>query len=398
MSAKNTRKKGSRFNALGRASTAYIPRYKLYKAPMSRVKQYNTVSACYTSLMPFVTPQSLDYFGWRYSQASPVNPPALPNYGVLPSGNNGLLAMCEGAGFRIPRYLQGSFAAAPGVSSDSGVGVPSGQQQMSPLSCRFSDTIRVIGVNVTRSIHNKTTVPFTVRTFIFHNTGKKSPAWGNTLAFGDNVPWYTPATWPALSSIVHGYVGAPYNNNAFTVNSGLRINPTNLFQSRTRTDITGIAANSESISDFIAVNADILDRKSDLYLDNLVTVGCRESITAPTTADGSLARVVGVSKGVIADMVSRQVSPSVITSKTDNFSLPVNKSLTFEDEGYNATCVAGDLQVVHLLCPTEEPCPWSSGWVGAEGAETRSDSYVCPNMYGQIQITTTVQVLFTDGT
>lgn len=398
MSAKNTRKKGSRFNALGRSSMAYVPRYKLYKSPMNRVKQYNTVSACYSSLLPFVNPQSMLYYGWTYETPSltPI-PGALPNYGVLASSDRGMLAFTEGAGFRIPRYLQGSFAPQAGVSTDQ-TGIPAGSQQMSPLTCRFGDTIRVVGLNVTRVIHNKTTVPFTVRTFILHNTGKKSPAWGATLPFGENNQWYSLISHPNLGSMVYGYSGAPYNNNQFSVNSGLRANPSNLFQNRVKTDITGLSSTIESLTDAITVNPDILDRKSDLLLDNLTTVGCRESITAPVTTDGSLARVQGVGKPVIAAMVSRQVSPGSVTSKIDNFSLPCFKTLTFEDEGYNAVCTSGDLQVVHMLCPTEEPTPWSSGWTGALNSEVPTGAFLCPNMYGQIQITTTIQVLFTDGT
>lgn len=377
---KNNTKKGSRFNARGKASYARTPRFKLYKTPMQRVKVFTTKTDAAASLSNWIRDSTFEYFGYgcplegigAYDK-TPVNDPS----GAFAKG---ALMFIDGTSLRIPRFLGGNAVAT-------------GAQAAKPLFSRLSDTANILNVNVTRTIFNQTSARFTVRTFIFQNTGKSSPLFGWNLPFsaggGSWRPW---GTSPAVyARIGFQFGGCPTVYNQDICLSGIRSNPVNLFCDKSGTRLTTISSDEETVVSGIRLDPDILDRKGDFYADNLVAVPPRREVTYPATIDGEIFRNENLAVGSRAGYIVDHVNDGSAT-KVDHFTLKMNKRLDYEDDGENVTVKQGDLLIVHVVVPCYEPC------LDRESGSTLQAPVNVMNIFSEIQITTEVAVNFTDGT
>lgn len=370
-------KKSGKFNAKGRAAFARTPKYKVYKSPVQRVKKYTTSTNCFATLAGWFTSNTLGYYGYTQPYQ------AFPGYGLDPdlSSDRGMMAMCEGAGFRIPRYMMELGAAG-------------GTQTLKPAMCRVSDTVNILKVQVTRSVHNATTVPFMIRTFVFQNTGKISPIWDFRLPFNGINPtthnWYGAGV---LNGLNLGYENAPQMYTEVTVQSGIRANPVNLFLDRFSTKIDRVKSDVETLVDGIQLDTDVVDGKSDVFVDSIVKVDPVQLNYAPVGIDGKCINNPLVDVAQREYFLRQNTNSQTDKTRVDHFWLKPKRRLEYEDEGGIAYPKQGDLFVVHMLVPTFEPCVDRSN---ATNASQPLNVMNCP--WGQIQIHTNIDVFYTDGT
>lgn len=377
---KNNNKKGSRFNVRGRASYALTPKFKMYKAPVQRVKTFTTRTDCTASLGNWIRQVTYVYFGY----SAPVE--GVPAFDlatvVNPSGAiaKGALMFIEGTGLRIPRFLGGSS-------------VGTGNQATKPLFSRLSDYANILNVNVRRTVYNQTSSRFQIRTFIFQNTGKASPVFSWELPFSGGGaaerPWGVAGVYDRYGL---QFGGCPTVYTQLNCLSGIRANATNLFCDASGTRLSTLRSSAESTMSDLKLDPDLLDRKSDFYCDNAVVVMPRQELSFPVSIDGAAFLNQNIPVGARFDYLERHTSDAGPTTKIDHFSLKMNKRVEYEDDGENVTCKGGDLLVVHLVVPTFEPTPdRESGGAGLAPTNLM-------NIYSEIQVTTEVTVNFTDGT
>lgn len=372
-------KKGSRFNAQGRAAYARTPKFKLYKAPVQRIKKYTTATSCFATLAGWFRDSTLNYYGYQQPYQ------CFPAYGLTPAaGEKGMMAMCEGGAFRIPRYQGNSNETV-------------GNQQLKPAMCRFSDTVRILKFQVTRTVHNATLVPFMVRTFVFHNTGKISPIWSFSLPFNGGGPsthnWYS-GLYPSLNL---GYASSPSGYTDATVPSGIRCNPSNLFMDAYSRRLDSVRSDCETITNNIQLDPDVVDSKSDIFTDSIVKVDPVQLNYSPIGIDGACICNPNVPNTQREFFIRQNTNSNADKTRVDHFNMRYNKSLEFEEEGSLGMPKSGDLHIVHMLVPSFEPCPDRSA------AATPMPNPLlfldwCNSPFGQIEIRTTVDVFFTDGT
>lgn len=384
-SNKSVTRKGSRFNARGSSSYALRPRFKLYKSPVQRVKIFTTQTDCSCSLGAWINPWVYNYFG--YTQPSTM----VPAYNQIPvvannaANGRGCLFFCEGTSLRIPRFLSQSSTA-------------SGGQMNKPLNCRVSDSAHVLNMNVTRTIHNQTSSRFVVRTFIFHNTGKQSPVFTFAPALtngGQSLAWWGTAGVYQFFAAAAG--GVPTIYNEANCISGVRAMPRNLLMDKYGVRLDGnVLSSAENVTQGVSFDPDCVDRKSDLFVDNITSIGSMRNIVGPIGVDGMFFVNNNIAAADRQYYISSSNDPDAVTTKVDHFNCRLNKRIEFEDDGENVQTKNGDFLICHMVVPAFEPIP-DRMFVPPEGGSLAAPS-ILNNIFSEIQITTRVDCTFTDGT